>query len=107
MRTHSPRLGSCGGVAGLGQRCASLARPAADDSYYGGHTSRACYDRRPLTHMPAHAQVEDYYPKPIHMMNHPLVRKVLHEEWHAEMMDRRKLGKGPPKKGAGKKGKKK
>ena len=47
-------------------------------------------------------QVASYYPKPEPIMKHPLVRQHLHEEWFEEKEARRKLGKGPPKKGQGK-----
>jgi hypothetical protein len=47
-------------------------------------------------------QVASYYPKPDPIMKHPLVRQHLHEEWFEEKEARRKLGKGPPKKGQGK-----
>ena len=47
-------------------------------------------------------KVMSYYPKPIPQMKHPIVRNALHEEWQKEMLEKRKLGKGPPPKGQGK-----
>ena len=47
-------------------------------------------------------QVAAYYPKAIPLMKHPLVRREMHDEWAAEVEARKKAGKGPPKKGQGK-----
>ena len=47
-------------------------------------------------------QVASYYPEPIFEMKHPAVRQALHAQWEEEMNQNRKLGKGPPPKGQGK-----
>ena len=51
---------------------------------------------------PRTPQVASYYPKKDRMLKHPLVRAMTEEEYRAGVEDRRKLGKGPPKKGMGK-----
>jgi len=47
-------------------------------------------------------KVASYYPKQNPMMRHPLVRRHLHDEWADEVETKSKMGKGPPKKGQGK-----
>lgn len=51
---------------------------------------------------PRPVQVASYYPKQNPMMRHPLVRRHLHDEWADEVETKSKMGKGPPKKGQGK-----
>ena len=72
-------------------------RPTARAAACDGAPSAAT--RRPHSR----AQVVAYDPPPNPLSKHPLVREALEEEYRAKVEMRRKMGRGPPKKGQGKK----
>jgi hypothetical protein len=45
--------------------------------------------------------VVEYYPERPHIARHPVVRAAMEEEYRESVNVRRKLGMGPPPKGAG------
>ena len=47
-------------------------------------------------------QVKAYFPEPHPMWKHPLYREAFNEARQAEVDAKKKIGKGPPKKGEGK-----